>query len=150
MALAAELGVADYPAPAGGCLLTEPGFSQRLRDLLTHDPGAGVAQVELLKHGRHLRLSPRAKLVVGRDQAENEILEAMLPPGGLKLWVDDLPGPLGIYLGPAEGGELDLAAGLVAGYGKAVAQPRAQVKLSDGRRLAVAPLPRQRAQGMLL
>ena len=81
MALAQELEVRDYPAPAGGCLLTEPGFSRRLKDLLGHDPAAGVDQVELLKLGRHLRLSPLAKLALGRNQAENQALAAAAPAG---------------------------------------------------------------------
>ncbi|MBI5664062.1 MAG: 7-cyano-7-deazaguanine synthase, partial [Nitrospirae bacterium] len=36
MALAEELGLTEYPAPAGGCLLTEPNYSHRLRELLAH------------------------------------------------------------------------------------------------------------------
>jgi len=119
MALAAELGISDYPAPAGGCLLTEPGFSRRLKDLLTHQPDAGLAEAELLKHGRHLRLSPAAKLIVGRNQKENEILERLAPPGAHWLITQGLPGPLGLYFGPLQGPDLELAAALVAGYGKA-------------------------------
>ena len=119
MALAEELGISDYPAPAGGCLLTEPGFSRRLKDLFTHQPDAGLAEVELLKHGRHLRLSPRAKLIVGRNQRENSILETLAPPSAHGLITQGLPGPLGLYFGPLEGPDLELAAALVAGYGKA-------------------------------
>ena len=47
MTLAEELGVKDYPAPAGGCLLTEPGFSRRLKDLLEHQPQAGPDRARL-------------------------------------------------------------------------------------------------------
>lgn len=119
MALAVQWGVSDYPAPAGGCLLTEPGFSSRLKDLLSHQPDAGLAEVELLKHGRHLRLSPQAKLIVGRNQKENETLERLAPPSAHWLVTQGLPGPLGLYFGPLEGPELPLAAALVAGYGKA-------------------------------
>lgn len=119
MALATEWGISDYPAPAGGCLLTEPGFSRRLKDLWTHQPDAGLAEVELLKHGRHLRLSPAAKLIVGRNQRENQILESLAPPSAHWLITQGLPGPLGLYFGPADGPDLELAAALVAGYGKA-------------------------------
>ncbi len=154
MALAAELGVTDYPAPAGGCLLTEPGFSRRLKDLLEHDPSAGVAEVELLKHGRHLRLSPVAKLVVGRKEAENRALEELagrLPPGKvLKLHAKGVPGPLGLYLGPAEGEDLMRAAAIVAGYGKAQPGDTVTVRVSGGRELQVEARHRRLAAPLLL
>jgi tRNA U34 2-thiouridine synthase MnmA/TrmU len=149
MALARELGVSDYPSPAGGCLLTEPGFSRRLADLLEHHPAAGVAEVELLKHGRHLRLSPRAKLVVGRNQADNRALEENAPAGALRLAAKELPGPLGLYFGPPEAEELELAARVVAGYGKA--GPGQTVAVAAGElELVVEPLARRQAHGLLL
>ncbi len=150
MALAAKLGLSHYPAPAGGCLLTEPGFSRRLRDLLEHEPGAGVALVELLKLGRHLRLSPAAKLAVGRNQAENRRLAQAAPPGSLLLEAVGVPGPLGVYLGPPQGPELTLAAAVVAGYGKAPAGRPVPVRVQEGPTLTVEPLPRRSAHGMLL
>ena len=33
MALAREFGLTDYPTPAGGCLLTDPGYAHRLKEL---------------------------------------------------------------------------------------------------------------------
>ncbi|MCB2192465.1 MAG: tRNA 4-thiouridine(8) synthase ThiI, partial [Deltaproteobacteria bacterium] len=135
MALAEELGISDYPAPAGGCLLTEPGFSRRLKDLFTHQPDAGLAEVELLKHGRHLRLSPKAKLIVGRNQRENQILENLAPPTAHWLITQGLPGPLGLYFGLTEGPDLELAAALVAGYGKA--KPNQVVRVQVDRRDAL-------------
>lgn len=150
MALAVELGVTDYPAPAGGCLLTEPGFSRRLKDLLAHDPAAGVDQVELLKLGRHLRLSPRAKLALGRNQAENQALAAAVPAGARLLRALDTPGPLGVYLGPEDGPELALAAALVAGYGQSPPKEPARVEVSGGPVLSVVPHSRRAAQPYLL
>jgi len=150
MALAAELGVRDYPAPAGGCLLTEPGFSNRLRDLWAHDPLAGVDQVELLKHGRHLRLSPKAKLIVGRKQAENQAMERLAPSGALKLVSLDAPGPLGLYFGPAQGPELERAAALVAGYGKARPGQSTRISISGGQVLTVEAASRREAAPLLL
>ena len=50
-AYAIEWGYHDYPASAGGCLLTEEGFSNQLRDLLEHDNSASVNDIELLKAG---------------------------------------------------------------------------------------------------
>jgi hypothetical protein len=57
MALAAEFGLTDYPAPAGGCLLTEPNYSFRLRELLDHDADPSLEDLALLRLGRHFRIS---------------------------------------------------------------------------------------------
>ena len=75
--LAAEKGIADYACPAGGCLLADKSFGRRLKDLLDHEPEAGVDEVRLLKHGRHFRLPDGTKIIVGRDEAENDTLERL-------------------------------------------------------------------------
>jgi tRNA U34 2-thiouridine synthase MnmA/TrmU len=150
MTLAKELGVRDYPAPAGGCLLTEPGYSRRLKDLLEHDPAAGVELAELLKHGRHLRLSPAAKLIVGRNQQENQIMETLAPAAALRLVTLGVPGPLGLYFGPASGPDLELAAALVAGYGQAPPGQEVTVQAGPDLRLKAQPLSRRLAQGYIL
>lgn len=74
-ALAEKLGIKDFLCPAGGCLLTDPEFSERFRDLLEHDPGFGVADAVLLRYGRHFRLASGAKVVCGRNDVENPIIE---------------------------------------------------------------------------
>ena len=71
IALACELGINDYPCPSGGCLLTDPEFSRRLKDLMKHDT-FNLDNIQLLKVGRHFRLSNTSKLVVGRNEKENE------------------------------------------------------------------------------
>ena len=80
MALATKLDLRDYSTPGGGCLLTESGFSSRLRDFFKHptftNTGERMAQSELLRVGRHFRLSETTKLIVGRNQQENEELTA--------------------------------------------------------------------------
>jgi tRNA-specific 2-thiouridylase len=75
MALAEEFGLTDYPAPAGGCLLTEPNYSYRLKELLHHDPDPSLEELHLLRLGRHFRLSPTCKAIVGRDERENTNIE---------------------------------------------------------------------------
>ncbi len=73
IALAGELGINDYPCPSGGCLLTDPQFAKRLKDLMKYEE-LSLEGVNLLKLGRHFRLSPGAKLVVGRNEQENKRL----------------------------------------------------------------------------
>ncbi len=80
--LAKNLGINDYPCPSGGCLLTDPEFSRRLKDLLVHDQFS-LKNIYLLKVGRHFRLDKTTKLVVGRNQNENSKLEGMIKEADL-------------------------------------------------------------------
>jgi tRNA-uridine 2-sulfurtransferase len=76
IALASEFGINDYPCPSGGCLLTDPGFSKRLKDLMKYEL-LTLENVQLLKLGRHFRLSKTSKLVVGRNESENDRLVSL-------------------------------------------------------------------------
>ncbi|MDD4908985.1 MAG: 7-cyano-7-deazaguanine synthase, partial [Candidatus Omnitrophica bacterium] len=62
MELADKFNITEYPNPAGGCLLTDPMFSGRLRDLIKHKIDFAVYDIRLLKLGRHFRLNGQAKL----------------------------------------------------------------------------------------
>jgi len=92
MAMADEMGITDYPCPAGGCLLTEPDFGSRLSDLFERHPDCTAVDVQPLKLGRHFRTDDGCKVVVGRDHSENLRLVALAPPGVLVVPVD-VPGP---------------------------------------------------------
>jgi tRNA U34 2-thiouridine synthase MnmA/TrmU len=73
MELAKEWKIKDYPCPSGGCLLTDPRFAQRLKDLLKHNKCLKIEDVALLKIGRHFRVDGY-KFVVGRNEQENHKL----------------------------------------------------------------------------
>lgn len=96
--LAKRLGIADYPNPSGGCLLTEKGFAKKVRDLLDHD-ALSMENIELLKLGRHFRLTPQAKFVIGRDSKENECLLEMGQKGDIFFDAKGIPGPIGLLRG---------------------------------------------------
>lgn len=70
ISLAESYGITDYPCAAGGCLLTNEGFADKVRDLIAHKD-ADLNDMVLLKVGRHFRLPHRGKAVVGRDKGEN-------------------------------------------------------------------------------
>lgn len=80
MQLAKSLGIDKYATPAGGCLLTDPNFSQRLAELLAHEE-LNLDNLELLKVGRHFRIADKSRLVVGRDESENNLLMQLAKPG---------------------------------------------------------------------
>ncbi len=93
MELADRYGVHDYPAPAGGCLLTDPIFSRRLRDLFHHAPDFRTRDIELLKHGRHFRIDGQHKVIVGRRRPDNEAIERLTEDGDAVLRTAQFPGP---------------------------------------------------------
>jgi tRNA-specific 2-thiouridylase len=99
IALAEELGVRDYPCPAGGCLLTDPEIAGRLRDLIAHVPDYGPRDLVLLTLGRHFRLSPALRVVLGRSQAEDERLAALAAPGDAVFAPENFRGPTLLAVG---------------------------------------------------
>jgi hypothetical protein len=100
IALAASFGITGYPAPAGGCLLTDRNFADRLKDAYARVPGALEArEIELLKLGRHYRLPSGAKAVIGRDAFENERIFEFAPPDCSRLSPVDFPGPSAVVCG---------------------------------------------------
>jgi len=98
MELAVKMGIQDYPSPAGGCKLTEPAFSKRLRDLFTQGVFS-LEEIELLKLGRHFRLSKDIKLVVGRNKEENEKIKEFFQEGDFLFKAKNLKGPVSLLKG---------------------------------------------------
>jgi tRNA-specific 2-thiouridylase len=124
IALAKDLGVTDWPQPAGGCCyLTDESFSKKFFDVLDAREAAGEPRriakddVVLLSTGRHFRLSPRAKLVVARNEMENALLEHHVE-GRARLEARDVVGPVAVVEGEPTWEERVLAASIVARYGK--------------------------------
>jgi len=118
--LAQKFGISDYPAPAGGCLLTDKNFSNRLRDLFDHQDECTEEELHLLKHGRHFRLNPDAKLIVGRTEDDNEnILKYHNPAGDTVLDVKDYASPIALVPRSAAKDSIQLAAAICTGYSKA-------------------------------
>jgi len=118
--LAAEFGIKDYPAPAGGCLLTDKGYTNRLRDLFEHQKNCTEAELHLLKCGRHYRLNPETKLIVGRTAQDNEnILKYHNPARDIVIDVKDYPSPIALIPHGAEKDTIMLAASICTGHSKA-------------------------------
>lgn len=117
MELASKMGIFEYPAPAGGCLLTEMVFSRRLKDLLDFKANPELREIELLKHGRHFRISNETKLVVGRNKEENEIITALAGKEDQILSAIFFPGPSVLLSGSPSEESLKLAASITASYG---------------------------------
>jgi tRNA-specific 2-thiouridylase len=119
MELAECMGIRHYPAPAGGCLLTDPEMANRIRKFFNQSPQATVNEILILQVGRHFQLSEDGYLVVGRREEENERLMELSREGDTLLRVHGIPGPLGLLRGRTDAEGLKLAGSIVARYSKA-------------------------------
>jgi tRNA-uridine 2-sulfurtransferase len=116
MGLAEQWGLNDYAQPSGGCLLTDPEFTKRLKELIEHNE-MGLGSIELLKVGRHFRLAPGLKLVVGRNQKENAGIQALAQKGDYLVMPDEtLAGPTALARGALDQETGRLACAITARY----------------------------------
>lgn len=115
--LAREFGINDYPCPSGGCLLTDPGFSRRVKDLFKYSE-LTLQEAELAKIGRHFRIAHKVKLVVGRNEIENKYLLSLIKFGDTYFMPqDDVAGPVAVAHGlNGEIGIDNTCAAIVARY----------------------------------
>jgi tRNA-specific 2-thiouridylase len=93
--LAHEFGIFDYPIPGTGCLLLDKNFAARARDAIQQDQ-LTLPDTELLKYGRHFRLESGAKVVVGRNEAENKKLEELARADDVLCKPAEVMGPVAI------------------------------------------------------
>ncbi len=132
MALAQELGLTDYPSPAGGCLLTDSIYSYRLRELLDHNPDPDIREINLLQAGRHFRVSEGTKVIVGRNERENSRIETLAEKGDIMLTVEHYGSPVTLIQGENDGEAVRIAASLTARYSDAKYLPIVEVTVRSG------------------
>lgn len=154
MALAEKYGIRGYPTPAGGCLLTEKVFSKRLAEAFDHGEDS-LEIVELLSLGRHFRLPSGARLVVGRDEPENDELLKRKPAGAVVIDAGDLPGPVGIVVKGSRDREIEgssdgvLAARICARYSDKRKEPTVKVRVAEVE-IAVQPAAEEETASLLI
>ena len=117
MALAEKFGIKEYPNPAGGCLLTDPGFAKRVKDLIAHG-SLDIDNLKLLNAGRHFRLSKTAKLAIGRSKEDNDALESQVKPDDICFKLKGHEGPFSILRGDGADSLIELAASIIAHHTK--------------------------------
>ncbi len=98
MNLAKNFNINGYPQPAGGCLLTDRQFARRIKDLIKHRE-LTLDNAELLEIGRHFRISKKTKLIVGRDEKENQRLLNLAKEEDYLFEPLDLKGPVALGRG---------------------------------------------------
>ena len=129
--LAEQLGLDDYPAPASGCLLTDPGYSKRLRELMDHEGLSRMEDLSLLRVGRHFRLDENTRAIVGRNEADNHRIMALIIPDYVTLEAVEIGSPLTIVVGDQSEDNLRRAAQLTARYSAGKKEPTVEVAIKQ-------------------
>ncbi|MBU1903733.1 MAG: tRNA 4-thiouridine(8) synthase ThiI [Proteobacteria bacterium] len=132
MEMAQRVNISEYPSPAGGCLLTEKGFSGRLKDLLTSSINVEVRELELLRLGRHFRVGPHTKVVVGRNKGENDIIPSLAGKNDTILRSVSIPGPTVLLSGELSEDALDIAASITVAYSDTGDRDMMDVRIEEG------------------
>jgi len=117
MELAEKFGLKNYESPAGGCLLTDRNFSNRLRDFIKTRK-LEVADIDILKVGRHFKINDK-KVIISRNKDENPILKAYNGDKFLKMFPIGVPGPVGLIERNSDEETKKLAAKILLTYTKA-------------------------------
>ena len=141
--LAKEYGIMSFPSPAGGCLLTCEEYSKKLQDLFDNKKRLSMADVALLRVGRHFRLG-KNKIIVGRNEAENKFLTAKKLKSDFCFELSDTVGPTTLLQGPKTKAAVETAAKLTSSYSDAKS---GEVRVKFGRealdRTIIVALPQK-------
>ena len=134
LALAKEFGFEDFATPGGGCLLTIESFAVKIKDYLKFDKEMRDIDVTWLKLGRHLRLVDGAKMIIGRDESDNNALLAH--PNDKFEQVkfkesDDIVGAVSFISKNASQADKELAARLALAYTKASKEDEFEVSIAN-------------------
>ncbi|MGX6590763.1 tRNA-specific 2-thiouridylase [Cetobacterium ceti] len=141
MELVEEYGIVDYPTPGGGCLLTDPAYSMRLRvlenDGYLEDDYAFL--FHLLKVGRFFRFEKGRYLFVGREKADNDRIDSFKDLGSVYIRSKDVPGPHILGYGDLTEEEIKFGAELFSRYSK-VKGKESVVLLINGESVELEPV----------
>jgi len=118
--LAQRWNLTRHQSPGGGCLLTDVHFSNRVRDLFDHTAGgeATVDDLALLKLGRHVRVRPDLKIVLGRDHDENRALARFENDGRWCVEPVGASAPTALVCGSRDEPNLEAAIGLIVAHAR--------------------------------
>lgn len=131
LALAERLGITGYAPPAGGCLLTDERFAEKLRDLFATTPEPSAVDIRLLALGRHFRLPSGAKAVVGRNAQENATLMSLADAAHRPMVPNGFPGPLALISTDPTEEDKRAAAALILKYSKPLPGRARTVRLGN-------------------
>ncbi len=146
IALAKHYGFDDYASPAGGCcFLTDASYSRKLVDLWQAQNAKTyeLDDIMLLKVGRHIRPSPRYKLIISREEGENRFLSGYRK-SFLTIETESHPGPLTLVDGTVDEDDIAYAARIVARFSQGRDADMVAVKVTQAgaeKSFNVVPMP---------
>ena len=146
LVLAREWGMTEYSQAAGGCQLTDEHFAKKAKDLFAHEERPTTKDMELLTLGRHFRLGPMTKVIIGRNELENLLLEGHAQEGYACLR-PRFAGPTALVVGPWSEEVRDPAVSLIVQHTKEEKLPEGALEFFvDGQtwsisRDTVVPMP---------
>ncbi|OIO55187.1 MAG: tRNA (5-methylaminomethyl-2-thiouridylate)-methyltransferase [Alphaproteobacteria bacterium CG_4_10_14_0_2_um_filter_63_37] len=148
LALVRQFDIKEFPQPAGGCcFLTDENYARRLKDMwqVRGSRRYTMDDIVLLKVGRHLRINPQYKLIVGREEGENHYLQGYSDRFDT-LRAEVVPGPVVLVDGNLESEEeAERAMRITARFGKGRGDATVAIVLrrKTGEQIVreVAPLP---------
>ena len=117
-ALASKHKITTFATPAGGCLLTEKKYAERLKDLWSYKKEITLREVSLLKIGRYF-VFKEARIIVGRNEEENKKLLNLKLPNDYFFTCSDFPSPITLLIGDKTKENIQEAARLTARYSDA-------------------------------
>ena len=113
--MAVEKEITSFACAAGGCLLTDKSFARKMKDLLDHQENVSMQDILLLKIDRHFRYNGN-KIIVGRNESENNSMAIRKKPGDYLFQLPDISGPTTILQGTKHKEAIELAAGITLKY----------------------------------
>ena len=131
MELAEKWGIKEYPSPAGGCKLTEPNYSIRLKDALTRNENLTQKEIDLLRYGRHFVSPNNVKIIVTRTAEEGTEIKKLLSKEDLIFLPSHFNGAMAIIFGEANNEDKELACKLVSRYSKGRNEAEVDVKFGN-------------------
>ena len=107
--LAKKFGITDYPSPAGGCILTEKEFAQKLKLLFNRKKRIQSRDIKLLRLGHHFWINNnQTEIILGRNHQENYRL-SQLCQSGEKVIEPNFPAPSALIRGKVNQAAIDFA-----------------------------------------
>lgn len=107
-----------HGSPGGGCVLTEKEIAGRYNDLMKYNHSLDLNDFKLLAYGRHFRLTPEFRMIIGRYESENDVLEKLIEKNSIRFIMTDITGPVGIGKGNCTTEEKMKAASILARYSR--------------------------------
>ncbi len=98
--LAKKFRLPSIPSSGGGCLLTDKGYCKRLQDLIDFKM-LDLESIKFLPRGRHFRIDKDTKLILGKNQGDNNFL-AKVGKEKMGIIAKKTASPLGVILSKQE------------------------------------------------